>query len=93
MTSKANKLLERMRQSKVGWKRRHLDRLYASFGFVIIHGASHDIVKHPEFPELRTTLPRHSSLAESYVNYAIKLIDRLLKLQEAKDEYRTKKAS
>jgi predicted RNA binding protein YcfA (HicA-like mRNA interferase family) len=81
MTSKAQKLLERMRQSKASWKRDDLDRLYEGFGFVISHGKSHNIVKHPDFPELRATLPRHNYLAKGYVEYAVKLIDRLLEQQ------------
>lgn len=86
MTSKAEKLLERMRQSKAGWKRRDLDDLYEGFGFVITPGGSHDIVKHPDFPQLRTTLPRHSDLAKGYVQFAIKLIDELKTLEQAREE-------
>jgi hypothetical protein len=82
MTSKAAKLLERMRQSKSNWKRVDLDKLYEGFGFVISHGKSHDIVKHPEFPQLRATLPRHSYLAKGYVEYTIRLIDKLLELKK-----------
>jgi len=87
MTSKAQKLLERMRRSKSDWLRADLDKLYEGFGFVISHGGSHDIVKHPQYPELRAALPRHRFLAKGYVEYAIKLVDRLLELQqEAADE-------
>lgn len=82
MTSKAEKLLEQMRNSKSGWKRIDLDKLYEGFGFVISHGRNHDIVKHPDFPQLRTTLPRHRMLAKGYVDFAVKLIDRLLELQK-----------
>jgi len=82
MPSKAKKLLEQMRNSKSNWKRADLDRLYEGFGFVISHGGSHDIVKHPDFPQLRATLPRHRDLAKGYVEFAVKLIDRLLELQE-----------
>ncbi len=78
MSSKADKLLERMRQSKSNWKRIDLDKLYEGFGFTITHGKSHDIVKHPEFPELRATLPRHNQLAKGYFEQAIKLVDKLL---------------
>jgi len=74
-----------MRQSKANWKRRDLDSLYEGFDFVITHGKSHDIVKHPEFPELRTTLPRHNYLARGYVEYAIKLVDKLQELRKQKE--------
>lgn len=82
MPSKAEKLLEQMRRSKSNWKRADLDKLYEGFGFVITHGGNHDIVKHPNSPELRTTLPRHRELAKGYVEFAVKLIDRILELQK-----------
>ncbi len=82
MTSSAQKMLEKMRLSKSGWKRADLDRLYKGFGFIMTHGASHDIVKHIEYPQLRTTLPRHNDIAKGYVQEAIRLIDSLLELQE-----------
>jgi len=82
MSSSAEKLLERMRRSRTGWKRADLDTLYTGFGFEIRHGASHDIVWHPEFPQLRRVLPRHTRLAEVYVKQAIKLVDELRRLEE-----------
>ncbi len=82
MPSKAEKLLEQMRNSKSNWKRADLDKLYQGFGFVISHGGSHDIVKHAGFPQLRATLPRHRELAKGYVEFAVKLIDRLLELKK-----------
>jgi hypothetical protein len=85
MPSKAEKLLEQMRSSKSNWKRADLDTLYEGFGFIITHGGSHDIVKHPNFPELRATLPRHRVLAKGYVEFAVKLIGRLLELQKERD--------
>lgn len=81
MPSKAEKLLEKMRRTKSNWKRADLDALYQGFGFIITHGANHDVVKHPAFPQLRATLPRHRELAKGYVEYAVKLGDRLLELQ------------
>jgi DNA-binding GntR family transcriptional regulator len=81
MTQKAKKLLDRMRRSKSGWKRRDLDRLYEGFDFLITHGANHDIVKHTVYPHLRTTLPRHSYLAQIYVEFAVKLVDELLEIE------------
>ena len=86
MTSKAYKLLEKMRRSKSGWKRHDLDQLYEGFGFIIIHGSNHDIVKHPNFPLLRTTLPRQNYLAIGYIEQAIKLIDKLLELEGNQNE-------
>lgn len=82
MPSKAEKLLEQMKNSKSNWKRADLDTLYEGFGFVIKHGGNHDIYKHPKFPELRATLPRHRQLAKGYVEFAVKLIEKLLELQK-----------
>jgi hypothetical protein len=82
MSSKAKKLLEQMRNSKSNWKRADLDRLYEGFGFIITHSANHDIVKHPRFPHLRSTLPCHRELAKGYVEFAVKLVDKLLELQQ-----------
>ena len=86
MPSRAEKLLERMRQSQSGWKQNNLISLYEGFGFEIRHGRSHDIITHPDYPELRETLPRHSKIAKVYVKNAIKLIDQLAELQEAENK-------
>lgn len=82
MPSAAEKLLERMRQSKAGWRRADLDKLYSGFGFEILRGKKHDIVRHPKYAQLRTVLPRHTYLAKGYVDYAVKLVDRLLELEK-----------
>jgi hypothetical protein len=82
MPSKAEKLLEQMRNSKSNWKRADLDKLYEGFGFIVSHGGNHDIAKHPDFPQLWATLPRHRDLAKGYVEFAVKLVDTLLKLQK-----------
>ena len=71
-----------MRRSTDGWKRSDLDRLYSGFGFTVRHGAKHDVVAHPDFPRLRTTLPRHRQIARGYVLFAVELIDELKKLSE-----------
>lgn len=86
MASKPEKLLEQMRRSKTGWTRRDLDTLYNGYGFVVSHGSKHDIVKHPKYPSLRTTLPRTREIAKGYVQEAVSVIDRLLQLEEATRE-------
>jgi len=60
--------------------------LYEGFGFIITHGSNHDIVKHPKYGQLRATLPRHTYLARGYVEFAIKLVDQFLLLEEDKEE-------
>ena len=81
MTPEIEKLLEQMRLSKANWKAVEILRLYEGFGFIITHGANHDKIKHPDYPELRTTLPRHRDVAKVYVEIAVKLVDQLLELQ------------
>ena len=75
MPSKAEKLLERMRRSKSGWKRRDLEKLYEGFGFVLHHGAKHDYYQHPGYPMLRDTLKRSRTVSEYSVRNAIRLIE------------------
>jgi len=89
MPPKATKLLERMRRSKANWKRKDIEALYLGFGFEIRPGSNHDIVTHPKYRYLRTTLPRHNKVAAYIVRQAIKTIHKLLELEksgEASDE-------
>jgi hypothetical protein len=81
MTSKAEKLFESMKASPNNWKRRDIDSLYEGFGFIITHRRSHDIVKHPSYPELRSTLPRHNEIAKYYVKVALELVEKVKSLK------------
>ena len=78
MNRRAFRLLERARGSKADWKRVDLDRLYKAFGFEIRHGSKHDIVVHPDHPDLRATLTRSDPLAKGYIGWAVVLIERVL---------------
>lgn len=82
MSSNAEKLFAQMSKSKAGWRRSDLDTLYEGYGFVLKHGANHDIYKHPDYPKLRATLPRHRELARGYVEFALKLINQLLETKK-----------
>jgi hypothetical protein len=92
MVRKADKLLERMKRSKSGWKRNDIDSVYESYGFIITGkkggGSNHDKVYHPEYPELITYLPRHNPVGEAYISELIKKINQLKALQnrDAKEE-------
>jgi hypothetical protein len=83
-TDDAIRLLEGMRRNLSGWTIYDLKYLYNGFEFSIRHGRKHDIVKHPQYPILRATIPRkHSSgLAKGYISHAVKLIDQLERLQK-----------
>jgi hypothetical protein len=83
MPTAAENLLEAMRRSKSNWKRRDLEALYEGFGFEIRHGANHDIFVHRVYKHLRATLPRHNDVLKTYVSMAVKLVDRVLELDQS----------
>lgn len=83
MPSSPEKLFEKEKTTQNGWSRQEIDRLYIGFGFIIRHGRSHDIVSHPNNPNLRETLPRHRDVKPVYVRRAIKLINSSLSQQES----------
>ena len=77
MTSKAEKLLERMRRSKANWKRRDLENLLFGYGFQRRHGSNHDVFTHPNLTGAQFVLPRHGAVKKAYISKAIRLIDKL----------------
>ncbi len=86
MPTKASKLLEAMRQSKAKWKRKDLVSLYSGYGFVIITKGKHDMVTHPEFPQLVTFLPRRNKIPQYLVATAVQMVDRLNALKSMGEE-------
>lgn len=93
MPPKADKLLRKLRQSKNGWSVKDLATLYGHFGFIIRSGSKHDIITHPDFPEIRDMLPRGSGeLSPDYARDALKSIEMVLakqasnELEEIEDE-------
>jgi hypothetical protein len=70
-------LLQRAYATKADWTRNELDRLYTAYGFEIRHGGKHDIVVHPDHPDLRATLTRSNPLAKGYIGAAVSLIAKL----------------
>ena len=81
-------MLEKMRRSKAGWSFVDLEKLYKAFGFDKIEGGKHALFIHPELKYLRATVSRSSPLPIGYIQYAIKLIDKLKMEQGANDETR-----
>lgn len=77
----AEKLLERMKATRFGWKERDLESLYLGFGFEMREGTNHRIYWHPRFPELYAVVPRHRQVKGQYVTIAIKKILRLKELE------------
>jgi predicted RNA binding protein YcfA (HicA-like mRNA interferase family) len=87
--SQADKLLEKMKNSKAGWSADDLHTLYVGFGFEFREGGKHVIYIHPKYTELRATVARHGSLAIGYIQHAISLIEKLKDLEKEAgfDEY------
>ena len=77
--ARAEKLLERMRQTRFGWGQDDFRPLYRRYGFEVIEGARHIVVRHPRFPDLNTTVPRHENLDPTYARTAVSLIDELFR--------------
>ncbi len=82
---KAQKLLERMRNTNSGWGQSDFKHLFEGFGFNV-RGTKHAIYYHPEYPELWMSVPRHNSLKEWVARDAVKVIDELAKLKKLKEE-------
>ncbi len=79
MTSKAEKLLERMRRTKANWQRRDLENLLFGYGFQRRHGGNHDVFTHPDLTGAQFVLPRHGTVKKAYISKAVRLIDKLSK--------------
>jgi len=79
---RAKKLFNGMQRSSANWNSNDLTHLYEGFGFKIRNGSKHDIAKHPKYPHLIGTIPRHTNdPATGYITHAVKLIKELLKLE------------
>ena len=83
--SDRERLLARMRATKAGWGQDDIRALLMDFGFQCEQGAKHCLYSHPKYPELYMTVARHNSLAKGYISTAVRLVDRLKRL-EAQNE-------
>lgn len=82
----ALKLLERLRRSKANAKPEDIKALYLAFGFVIEAKKRHDVVTHPDYPDLFGSIPRHRKLAVYVAEQAVELAEKVLTLQQAKED-------
>jgi hypothetical protein len=87
--AKSRDLLKRMQQSPFGWGQDDFRRLYRAYGFEVIEGGRHIVVRHPDHPDLNTTVARHQELAPAYARTAARLIEELLR-RTAKSESRAR---
>jgi hypothetical protein len=84
--SSADKILEKMRNSKAGWRYNDVERVYLGHGFEMRHGSDHAVFFHPVHKQLRTTVARHNPIPVGYVQTAIKLIDQATALDKGQEE-------
>lgn len=76
------RLLERMRRTRTGWKPKDFRVLYTGFGFEEIDASKHTKYRHPRYPHLWTMVKRADPLSRAYADDALELIDELLRLEE-----------
>jgi hypothetical protein len=62
-----------------------LDKLYRGFGFLYREDGKHRVYWHPTHKGLMATVTRHDKLAVGYIQTAIRLVDRLLELQQEQE--------
>ncbi len=68
-----------MQRTPFGWGQEDFRRLYRAYGFEVIEGKRHIVVRHPQHPDLNTTVARHQELAPIYARTAVRLIEELLR--------------
>ena len=79
--SSGHRILEKMRQTKSGWRFADLEKVYLSLGFEFREGKKHRLYMHPRFTELRATVTRSRSLAKGYIEHALHLAKRLEEME------------
>lgn len=77
----AVKLLEDMKNTRSGWGLDDFRTLYKGYGFIETQGGKHVKFTHSAFPELVQHVSRGRSLAPGYAVDAVKMIERLEKMQ------------
>lgn len=73
----ATKLLERLRNTKVGWSDTDIFKIMSAYGFLSREG-KHTVYSHPDYDDLSLTVPRSKDLRKTYPARAEKLIDELI---------------
>lgn len=88
MTSRAKKLLRRMRESQANWKIHDVRTLYRGAGFVERPGkGSHINVSHPRFKFLRATIFVVDEVPKYVIREAITNVDRLIELDDTLENH------
>ena len=69
----------RMQQTPFGWGEDDFRRLDRAYGFEVIEGRRHIVVRHPNRPDLNTTAARHQESAPAYARTVVRLIEEMLR--------------
>ena len=72
--SRAERLLERMRQSPHGWGADDVEDVLRYLG-LRKRNSGHAVYGHPDYPDLFFPVPRHERLASPYIRNLIKIAD------------------
>ena len=81
--SRGDKLLERMRRTKHGWRPADLEAAYEAAGFKQKRSTKHDGYYHPKYPHLRTTVTLSDPVKADYVVDLLELVAQLEAIEEA----------
>lgn len=81
MPARHDKILARMRATKAGWRPQDFQALYLGHGFVQTELKKHTQYQHPRHLELWTTVARGVPLSKAYAEEAVKLIDKLNRME------------
>ena len=82
MASKADKLLEKLRQTKRNWNHEHLHVILQSVGFGW-RDSAHRVYRHPDFADLESyPIPRADGLAPQYAKDVLLLVEDVLERQK-----------
>lgn len=86
MSSKAKKLVEKLRRTKRNWSCGDLTDILESTGFEW-RESKHRVFRHPEFPELGSyPIPRRNGLPPAYAKDVLGLVQGALALYQAQEE-------
>jgi hypothetical protein len=75
--TRAQKLVERMRRTKHGWRPSEVRAAYLGYGFSVDAGRKHDLYQHRRYPDLIATMTRSDPVKPAYIEDLLKLLDDL----------------